>query len=174
MRSNLQQSIRDHLQDWNPESDQQITYKSRFLSFVDPVYCSREHVEPGHFTASGFIRTEDFEQICLIFHPRFQKWIQPGGHLEESDESILHAAKREVLEETGLRDIDWDGTIRLDVHEVPKTSKQSAHLHYDIQLGFVADFAPLKGDVRGEWVSWSSFDKSLSDESVNRFLENWR
>lgn len=173
MRSNLLDSIHRLLDNMVIDSDHQRDIRAQFLSYLEEPYCSRNHTKPGHFTASGFVRTADSAQICLIFHPRFQKWIQPGGHLEEGDDDILAAARREVAEETGLVDISWDGTIRLDIHSVPETTKQSAHLHFDIQLGFVAPFVPLSGDVRGSWVAYESFDKSKSDDSVNRFLENW-
>ena len=174
MRSNLLGSIHRLLDDMVTDSDQQRDIRAQFLTYIDEDYCSRNYTEPGHFTASGFVRTADFSQICLIFHPRFQKWIQPGGHLEKCDADIMAAAQREVAEETGLVDITWDGTIRLDIHDVPETSKQTAHRHFDIQLGFVAPFVPLKGDVRGSWIAYDSFDKSKSDDSVLRFLESWR
>ena len=174
MRSKILSSIHSLLHDWEVTFDNQQILQAQFLTYVDELYCSRECTEPGHFTASGFVRTFDFSKICLIFHPRFKKWIQPGGHLEVGDIDILSAAKREVAEETGLVDITWDGTIRLDIHEVPKTPKQEAHRHFDIQLGFVAPFIPLNGDVRGVWIEYDSFDKSKSDDSVTKFLENWK
>ncbi|MAA79461.1 MAG: NUDIX hydrolase [Deltaproteobacteria bacterium] len=174
MRSSVLQSIHHVLMKWNPSTERLERFKSQFLSYKEEDFCSRLHTVPGHFTASGFVRTYDFAYICLIFHPRFKKWIQPGGHLELGDEDILEAAKREVLEETGLSNITWDGTIRLDVHDVPTTSKQEGHLHFDVQFGFIAPFVPLSGDIRADWIAYDSFDKSKSDDSVNRFLENWR
>jgi 8-oxo-dGTP pyrophosphatase MutT (NUDIX family) len=174
MKSSFIQSVQDLLNSWQPACDLQQQYKIQFLDVLSEDTCSRSHTNPGHVTASGFVRTEDFGRICLIFHPRFQKWIQPGGHIEVEDVEIISAARREIFEETGLENVHWDGTIRLDVHQVPTTSKQEAHLHFDIQLGFVGEYASLNGDVRGEWVVWESFDKTKSDDSVLRFLEGWR
>lgn len=174
MKSSFVESVNTLLGAWNPSCETQQEYKALFLDMLTEQTCARSCVDPGHITASGFVRTEDFSNICLIFHPRFRKWIQPGGHIDAADTDVLCAARREVLEETGLDDIHWDGTIRLDIHEVPKTAKQDSHLHFDIQLGFVAEHVPLYGDVRGEWVSWVLFEPSKSDESVLRFLEGWR
>ena len=37
----------------------------------------------------------------MIFHKRLKKWLPPGGELL-NDETPLEAAKRELMEETGL------------------------------------------------------------------------
>lgn len=52
-----------------------------------------------HFTVTTYV----IQNKCalLIFHPKLQKWLPPGGHIEPNE--IPHeAALREVLEETGL------------------------------------------------------------------------
>lgn len=40
--------------------------------------------------------------LGLVWHPRFQGWIPPGGHVEP-DETAAEAAVRETLEEAGCR-----------------------------------------------------------------------
>ncbi|MGH3826693.1 MAG: NUDIX domain-containing protein [Pseudonocardiaceae bacterium] len=56
-----------------------------------------------HATASVFLfaRVDDGWRIGLIRHPRFGKWMLPGGHVE-ADENAAEAALREVAEEAGL------------------------------------------------------------------------
>jgi 8-oxo-dGTP pyrophosphatase MutT (NUDIX family) len=58
---------------------------------------------PKHPTSSVFFfsRTPDGWRIGLIHHPRFGKWMLPGGHVERH-ENPAEAAVREVTEETGL------------------------------------------------------------------------
>jgi 8-oxo-dGTP diphosphatase len=51
------------------------------------------------FSVSVFARCEG--KILLIFHKRLQTWLPIGGELSEG-ETPLDAAKRELLEETGL------------------------------------------------------------------------
>lgn len=51
-------------------------------------------------TASAFVINEKEELLC-IFHKKFGKWVQPGGHIEEN-ETPMDAAIREVFEETGI------------------------------------------------------------------------
>jgi 8-oxo-dGTP pyrophosphatase MutT (NUDIX family) len=57
-----------------------------------------------HGTASTFVfhRFPDGWKLALIEHPRLEKTMAPGGHVE-STESQDEAALREVTEETGLR-----------------------------------------------------------------------
>jgi 8-oxo-dGTP pyrophosphatase MutT (NUDIX family) len=53
-----------------------------------------------HFTATGFVM--DGERTLLLWHPRLQMWVPPGGHLLP-DEDPVTAVLREIEEETGLR-----------------------------------------------------------------------
>jgi 8-oxo-dGTP pyrophosphatase MutT (NUDIX family) len=41
-------------------------------------------------------------QVLLHYHRKLGKWLPPGGHIED-DELPDDAARREVLEETGIR-----------------------------------------------------------------------
>ena len=50
--------------------------------------------------ASCFVINDN--KILLIFHKKFQKYIQPGGHIED-DEEPYETAIREVYEETGIK-----------------------------------------------------------------------
>jgi 8-oxo-dGTP pyrophosphatase MutT (NUDIX family) len=53
-----------------------------------------------HFTASAFL-IDSQNRVLLLWHKKAQKWMPPGGHVEEN-ELPEDAAKRECKEETGL------------------------------------------------------------------------
>ncbi len=55
-----------------------------------------------HFCASAFVINPDTKKILLVKHHLWDKWVQPGGHIED-DETPEEAAVREVFEETGVK-----------------------------------------------------------------------
>ena len=55
-----------------------------------------------HFCASAFVINPNDKKILLVKHADYDKWLQPGGHIEE-DETPEEAAIREVYEETGIK-----------------------------------------------------------------------
>jgi 8-oxo-dGTP pyrophosphatase MutT (NUDIX family) len=92
---------------------------------------------PGHVTASAFVVTTPPQHVLLIRHPTLHRWLQPGGHIEMGDGSVLQAAVREVREETGLTDLLSPlGETPLDVQiqDIPATPSMPAHQHHDIRM----------------------------------------
>lgn len=53
-----------------------------------------------HFTVAVFVVFQG--QVLLHYHRKLGKWLPPGGHVEDN-ELPDEAARREVLEETGVR-----------------------------------------------------------------------
>src|SRR5687767_1025896 len=56
----------------------------------------------GHITASAYIINQSRKSILLLKHKTLNRWLQPGGHIDATDTSIMAAALREVKEETGI------------------------------------------------------------------------
>ena len=102
----------------------------------------------GHITASAFIYCIDERKLLLLEHKSLKKFLQPGGHVEIADDRVLDGAKREVLEETGLKNynitsIDDDVNIPFDIdtHFIPENDKkkEEGHYHHDFRYLFTVD-----------------------------------
>ncbi len=94
------------LESWSPRTDSDRSLREAVLAFLGsaPRGCLREHA-PGHITASAVVFSHDEREVLLTLHPKVGRWIQLGGHCEESDESVVGAALREAIEESGIPDL---------------------------------------------------------------------
>ena len=139
---------------------------------------SRYHFRPGHFTASGFVVSEDGSQLLLIHHERLGRWLQPGGHIEPGDIDLEAAVRREIEEETGLSAITrrGGGLFDIDVHEIPAARGEPHHEHHDLRLLFVSTGAPSAGDGvhEAQWVPLGEVSTLTTDRSVLRAVEKLR
>lgn len=94
-----------------------------------------------HFCASVIIINPENKKILLVKHKKFNKWVQPGGHLEEN-ETPEEGALREAYEETGLR-IDLIGerfpreSDFIRPLAIQKNMSQEDNMHIDfVYLGY--------------------------------------
>ena len=65
-----------------------------------------------HFTATAFV-IDSRKRVLLLWHRRLQRWMPPGGHVDEN-ETPEDAAKRECKEETNL-DVEIMGESSSDL-----------------------------------------------------------
>ncbi len=68
-------------------------FKSMILCFAGADMLTRDFVSTVYIVKDA--------KVLLIFHKKLNMWLPPGGHIGK-DELPCDAAKREVLEETGL------------------------------------------------------------------------
>jgi 8-oxo-dGTP pyrophosphatase MutT (NUDIX family) len=139
---------------------------------------SRNHFVPGHFTASAFILSPSREELLLILHAKLGLWLQPGGHVEDSDEDLLAAARREAAEEVGLDDLQLlsPGIFDIDIHDIP-AGREPAHQHFDVRFLFSSASRRLvpASDARdARWVLFDEVAQHHSDDSVMRALRSIR
>ena len=97
----------------------------------------------GHITASAWVLDSTRTCAALVHHRKLNRWLQPGGHVEDADATWRAAAQREVTEETSLAQFipqtDDATLIDVDVHPIPARANEPAHFHYDLRFLFVAD-----------------------------------
>jgi coenzyme F420-0:L-glutamate ligase len=95
---------------------------------------TRRACVPGHVTASTLLLDAEGRRVLLTLHPRVGAWLQLGGHLEDTDPSLLAAAAREAVEESGITGIVLDPLpVNLDVHPIT-CSLGLPTRHYDVQF----------------------------------------
>src|ERR1700730_4316464 len=96
-----------------------------------------------HFTATAFVIHD--QKVLLLYHAKFNKWLPPGGHVEENETPVT-CAIREAYEETGLHiELIQDEHLWIDrpnarscerpflclIENVPAYGNSPAHQHID-------------------------------------------
>jgi 8-oxo-dGTP pyrophosphatase MutT (NUDIX family) len=116
----LRDSTIEVLSRWDAPDPGQDSTRQAVLAFVlgRPDACLRECV-PGHVTASALVLDHTGTHALLTLHPRFGRWLQLGGHCEDSDADIVVAALREATEESGVSGLTIDSRLAaVHVHAV--------------------------------------------------------
>lgn len=88
-------------------------------------------------------------EILLVEHRAYGITLQPGGHLEPTDTTLIGAAVRELAEETGLN----PGTvfpasqtpIYVEYGKVPARPKKDEPEHYHLDIGY--SFTTTQADI---------------------------
>lgn len=169
--------VREQLRGYQPVDATEADFVARMIQLTRAeAACERSHFEPGHFTASAFVLSPDRRDVVLIHHKKLGIWVQPGGHVEPSDADLVAAARREVLEEVGLGELELlsNGASPLfdvDIHLIPGRKADPAHEHFDVRFAFLAKTRDLVhseevADLR--WVPLGELGTLATDESVMR------
>ncbi|WP_341974218.1 NUDIX domain-containing protein [Microbacterium sp. LWO13-1.2] len=170
MSDAVTRSMSNLVRNFSPRDDAERAAQEDFASFFvhgeSPMW--RES-GPDHATASCVVLDPTLRDTLLVFHAKGQFWVQPGGHLEEGDESIEAAALRELREETGLRlDARDDGPLAYDLdHHALSASFGRCASHLDVGIAVIVDRdAEITVSDESEDVRWWPVD-ALPAELAN-------
>jgi 8-oxo-dGTP pyrophosphatase MutT (NUDIX family) len=150
---NVRQSAIAILAAWQAPNPAQESLRHAVLAFVHgrADACRRDCV-PGHVTASTLVLDHSGSQVLLTLHPRLGRWVQLGGHCEDTDDDIVAAALREATEESGVTELRIHPEL-IAVHAHPVTCSLGVPTrHLDLQF-----FAHAPSDAK----------IAVSDESVD-------
>lgn len=167
----------DVLSAFEPADDREARFRTAIIDLLrsNSLPFSRTTFAPGHVTASGFVLSPDRQRVLLVLHRKLGTWLQPGGHIEQSDPDVVAAQRREIEEETGLSRLEWLGLVDLDVHEFPARGEEPAHLHFDVRSAFLAESWEIGAGDGTDRVGWFAFDEIPRDDpSITRPVEKLR
>jgi 8-oxo-dGTP pyrophosphatase MutT (NUDIX family) len=144
----------------------------------------------GHIAGDAIILSPDHKKVLYIYHLRFKKWQQPGGHLESDEDGPWQTAAREAYEETGVKigqkigPVSTDYRIPLHIITGPVTpsaaKNEPKHWHHDFRYGFIAKTEKLdeiddEGIGQARWIPIAEAKKMENSghnvhKSIDRIL----
>ncbi len=167
----------DQLKDYKTSYSEEALFVDQFLTLLQHPDAYQRHHLPGHITGSSWIVDPEHQAALLLHHGKLNKWLQPGGH-SDGDENTLVVAIREAQEETGVLNfkIPSERIFDLDIHPIPERKDMPAHFHYDVRFLF---YASTKDAIivseESHDVKWIPFEdiaqKSGDNKSLLRMLE---
>ena len=165
------------LSEYKPQDENEKESLKKILKFLNTnSNCFSRTNKSGHITGSALV-IDGIGNVLLNRHKMLDKWLQFGGHSDE-DPNTLNVAKREVLEESGISDIDDLGgkIFDVDVHLIPenKAKNEPAHYHYDIRFLFIAKNKEFKISDESKCIKWLSYEEArilVTEQSMLRMLD---
>ena len=90
---------------YTPWNEQEAHDKALLLQWLESgrdIY-TRENAA-AHLTASAWVVSPDRQQVLMVYHNIYHSWSWMGGHAD-GDRDLLHVARKEVMEESGLKEL---------------------------------------------------------------------
>lgn len=137
--------------------------------------CFERSLLIGHVTGSGWVLSPDRNAVLLMHHRKLDRWFQPGGHCD-GDPDVREVAMKEVMEETGIADLQplRDGIFDVDVHLIPASKDIPEHYHYDVRFAFKAAEGQeimLNSESKDvQWVPIEEVRNANDSESIMRMV----
>jgi 8-oxo-dGTP pyrophosphatase MutT (NUDIX family) len=164
----------DSLGNWQPLTQRQEQLRGDFVHHLVQHHDGWSRgCRPDHLTASAIVLDHTRERVLLALHRKVGLWLQFGGHIEPTDVSVLAAARREAIEESGIEELTMvsDQPLQLDRHAAP--CDQAARFHLDVQYLALTDAAqrPVTSaeSLHVQWFSVTELPEQ-TDEAVQSLV----
>jgi 8-oxo-dGTP pyrophosphatase MutT (NUDIX family) len=140
----------------------EATHQANICQFVatnSDAFWQRETLQ-GHVTGSAFVVNTARTHTLLLHHAKLNRWVQPGGHLDDEDASPAHGALREATEETGILSLTLASELLfdIDVHAIEARHKdglnEPAHFHYDARYLVIANESTVQISTESLGFRW--------------------
>lgn len=173
MKDILLNVLNNYLLLFPEEQQRQITLINYLDSHEDDELTDWNNFD-GHIVAGGFIYTKEENKFLVLYHNDLKMFLYPGGHVDSSDANTLEASKREILEETGLTNLEQlklteDALIPIDIdtHKIGYNERLNLpeHYHFDFRYLFMVDkISDIKTDTEElSSYKWISVEELSSD-----------
>jgi len=160
--------------------------KERLIVFSEQICKNKDIFDrknfTGHIVANSLIINN--YKILTIFHNSLKMYIQPGGHIDKNDASILDAALREAEEETGINDLsllEWHKQKKIPIfiesHLIPENLKkqEKQHYHHDFMYIFTTNTKNVNLQIKEVsdyvWVDIDTIININPDSFISKSLQ---
>jgi 8-oxo-dGTP pyrophosphatase MutT (NUDIX family) len=159
------------------DADEEI-HRRKIIAFVEqqPRRWWKRSTLEGHITASAWVLNVSRSHALLLHHAKLDCWVQPGGHVDDSDASVSAGALREAMEETGLTflSLPGDSLFDVDIHSIPERKNEPAHLHYDLRYLIISGSTSVTvsdESLGARWIPLEELTQSSIERSISRMAE---
>ena len=185
MKKIIEEALKKYLNKYPEEKDRQSQFKE-FLENSNDEEVTDWNNFNGHVVASGYVYAKKEKNFLLVYHRDFKKFIYPGGHIDKEDISPIQAARREVVEETGLVNIQnvsnfEDENVPIDIDtqkiEINERLNLPQHYHFDFRYLFIIDeIQKIKIDAEElaefKWLGIEELENNKSFKNVIEKIKN--
>jgi 8-oxo-dGTP pyrophosphatase MutT (NUDIX family) len=107
----------DSIKEFVPSNEQERKDKEVILKYINMFdnILKRDN-EIIHITSSGFVVNKGKDKVLMVHHNIFNSWSWAGGHAE-GKEDLIGVAMSEIIEETGVKNINpiTEDIVSLDI-----------------------------------------------------------